>query len=49
MGKCAVSEKQVRQPIQILHLNVSAGKHIALLVVLNESNSDVCLTDCKLV
>lgn len=49
MGKCAMSEKQVRQPIQILHLNVSAGKHIALLVVLNESDSDVCLANCKLV
>jgi len=49
MSKCAVSEEQVRQPIQILHLNVSAGEHVTLLVVLNESDSDVCLTNCKLV
>lgn len=49
MGERAVTEEEVSEPVQVLHLNVSAGQHIGLLVVLNEAHCDVCLSNRELV
>lgn len=49
MSQSSMSEEEIRQAIQVLHLNICACKYIRLLVVLDQTNSNVSLADCKLV
>ena len=49
MGQSSMSEEQVGETIEVLHLDICAGENIRLLVILNQPNSDVRLTDGKLV
>lgn len=44
-----MSEKQISKSVQILHLDVSAGEHITLLVVLDKPNCNVCFSDREFV
>ena len=43
MSQRAMSEEEVGEPIQVLHLYIRPGQHIRLLVVLDESDGDVSL------
>jgi hypothetical protein len=49
MGKCTVLKEQICESIQVLHLNVCSSKHIRLLVILNEADSDISLLYCHLI
>ena len=45
MRQSTMSEEQVCQTVQILHLNVCSRQHVRLLIILNEAHSDICLFD----
>ena len=49
MRQCAMPEKQVGQPVQILHLHIGASQNVGLFVVLDESDGNVRLFDSHFV
>ena len=49
MGQCTMSEEEVCQSVQILHLDVCPGQNVRLFVVLDESDCDISLLDRHLI
>ena len=49
MGQSTMAEEQVGQAVQVFHLDVCAGQHVRLFVVLDEAYRYVCLTNGELI
>ena len=49
MGQRSMPEEQICKTIQVLHLNVCAGQHVWLLIVLDKSYCDIRLSDREFV
>lgn len=49
VGQGAVPEEQVSESVEVFHLDVGAGEHVRLLVVLDEAHRNVSLFNRELV
>ena len=47
--KRPMAEEEIGEPVQVFHLNVGSSEHVRLLVVLDQTHSDVCFFNCHFV